>query len=246
MAKGQYRENGYAAFNASEAIAAYLRVKMTANSNEVALADAEDSEVGVSILGAAISTPVTVSLINRAGTQLCVAQGEISINAVIYGAIDGKVSASATTRAAIGVALEAASGTGAVIECSLNNGAGAVLSAANTQNYSDTILGLPFILNETITFTTNETKAVIASFPRKARLVMAWMIARDTNAANITLKNASTAMTAATAKGGTNDAPVMFTSIIAAYDEVAAADALNLTGSAACAVDLVLIFNPIA
>jgi hypothetical protein len=72
------------------------------------------------------------------------------------------------------------------------------------------------------------------------------MVSRDTNAANVTIKNGSDAITDATAKGTADAAIVRFGSIIAAADEIAAEDAINATFSAAGAVDVFLLCVPIA
>lgn len=63
---------------------------------------------------------VTVRLINKTGTVELTAAGAISQGADIYAAADGKVQAlpeTAATYRKVGMALEAASGAGSVIEC---------------------------------------------------------------------------------------------------------------------------------
>ena len=123
---------------------------------------------------------------------------------------------------------------------------GGQLDPTAAADYSATQGAVPFVVQTTCTAAGAEDEVVMASWPQKARVVDAWMIARDTNAANVTLKNATNAFTAATAKGGTNDAIVPFGSIIAAYDEIAAAAAVVASFSAAGSVDVCLLCIPIA
>jgi len=108
---------GVKTFTAGEALAACRRVKLTAGTaGQVEYADKNDDFVGVTLEAAASGAPVSVKLAGGPGTVEVEAAGIITVNATIYGADDGKVSASSTGADKYGKALEAASGDEAVIE----------------------------------------------------------------------------------------------------------------------------------
>jgi len=113
---------------------------------------------------------------------------------------------------------------------------------ANVANVTE---GVPFVINAVVSASGAEDETVLASAQRKFKVIRAWMISRDTNAVNVTLKNATNAFTSATAKGATDDAVVEF-DIIAEQDEVAASAAVVATFSGAGAVDVCLLCIPIA
>ncbi|MCK5057092.1 MAG: DUF2190 family protein [Candidatus Aminicenantes bacterium] len=103
---------------ATEALAAARRVKLTSGSGTaVEYADAADDYIGVTTAAAVIGGVVPVAL-KRAnpGTVEITAAAAITAGATIYGAADGKVSTISSSTDKYGVALEAASGDGAVIE----------------------------------------------------------------------------------------------------------------------------------
>jgi len=81
---------------------------------------------------------------------------------------------------------------------------------------------------------------------RKIRPLLWWVIARDTDAANVKLKHGSTDFTGVTAKGAADDAVVMGASILAAQDEIASGVVISANLSAAGEVDVVLLYQPIA
>jgi hypothetical protein len=107
-------------------------------------------------------------------------------------------------------------------------------------------VGVPVIIRATCTAGGAEDENVLVSADRKLLILESWMISRDTNAANVTLKNATNAFTSATAKGTTDDAKVEFDGPIAEYDEVAAGAAIIATFSAAGSVDVCILAVPIA
>jgi hypothetical protein len=101
-------------FPNNSAIAPYLRVKVTAGF--LAVAGAGDSELGIlEQRTLATDTVGTVRLPSMANTVRVTAAAAISANATIYRAANGKVSVT-VNGAAWGIALEAASGDGSVIE----------------------------------------------------------------------------------------------------------------------------------
>lgn len=109
---------GKKTFIATEALVAGRRVKLTTgNGQAVEYADEADDYIGVTLTAAAVTLPVTVAL-KRAypGTVEVEAAGAITSGATIYGADDGKVSTTSSGTDKYGKALEAASGTGALIE----------------------------------------------------------------------------------------------------------------------------------
>jgi hypothetical protein len=113
-----YNDNGVKTFTASEALERARRVLLSSGyGDKVEYADGADDYVGVTLDAAASGDPVAVKLKRAAqGTVEVEAAGAITAGATIYGATDGKVSASSTGTDKFGKALEAASGSGAVIE----------------------------------------------------------------------------------------------------------------------------------
>ena len=241
------QNDGLKCFLATEAMLAYCRVKLTSASGEyVEYADQTDAEIGITQHAVAAGGEVTVALIHGGRTFKCLASEAMAVGATIYGAADGKVSDTNSGVGAIGVALQAASGAGSIIECRMLNGGATIFGAGEAHVYEALNGGLPFIVTAVCVAAGAEDEVVIASFPRKALVLRAWMIARGTDVANVTLKQATNAFTAATAKGATDNAVVDFTTIIAAYDEIAATAAVIATFSAAGAVDVFLLCVPIA
>lgn len=101
-------------FTAGGAIAQYLRVKLSAG--KLAACDAADSGVGtIEEAAFADGDLKVVRLWNAAGTRKMVAAGAVSQYANVYGAAGGKVDDVANENF-VGIALEAASGDGSVIE----------------------------------------------------------------------------------------------------------------------------------
>jgi hypothetical protein len=107
----QYVETATKTFNASGALGQHLRV---ITPGALALAGANDLELGTMDLPCLAAGPTTVRLRSAQGTAKFVANGAISAGAAVYAAAGGKVSSTGTLH--IGQALEAASGDNAVIE----------------------------------------------------------------------------------------------------------------------------------
>ena len=235
-------------FTATEALAAFRRVKLTSSSGvAVEYADQSDSSgfIGVTNNNALITESVGIELKGASETFKCVASEALAVGATLYAADDGKVSDTASGDA-IGTALEAATAAGDIIECIFDSGSSSAPGGAAIAVYSATDGGVPFVIKASLVAAGAEDETIIASMPRKAQVIDAWMISRDTNAANVTLKNATNAFTGAVAKGTADDTIVSLETIIAEYDEIAAEAAVTATFSAEGAVDVFLLCVPIA
>ena len=112
---GQYLEGGNKAFvNGDTVIPRYTRVKLS--SGVLAVAGATDKELGVLDRRAQANDYASVLLRTAAGTTPMIASEAISAGATVFTADAGKVGPSATGAFQIGVALEAATADGDIIE----------------------------------------------------------------------------------------------------------------------------------
>lgn len=115
---GSYTE-GVLTLQAGEALAAHRRVKVesgtVADPVEVVYADAGEQHIGTTEAAAADTTYVAVRPRNMDGSVLVTAAGAFSRGATLYGAADGKVD-DTSSGTAIGIALEAATADGDVVE----------------------------------------------------------------------------------------------------------------------------------
>jgi len=104
------------AFVAGAVRAANLRVKLS--SGVLATAGVTDRDIGVQEVASLTTTEaVAVRLRNASGTVKMVASGQISEAAPVYGAADGKVSASQAQNSFMyGIAMEAAATDNDIIE----------------------------------------------------------------------------------------------------------------------------------
>ncbi len=121
------KERGFLAVGA---IGANLRVKLSAG--QVDVAGIADRHIGFSKQAAyKANDPIAVNLRTGQGTNMAVAAGVITLNAPIYAAASGKVSATVSS-IFLGWALSAASGNNSIIEFLPASGsaAGASLSDA--------------------------------------------------------------------------------------------------------------------
>lgn len=111
---GQFFETNHRNYlNGGTALSAYLRVVETAG--VLALAGATDREHGVTTRRIEASQFGSVHLRTANGTVCFTASAAITAGALVYGAASGKISATANANL-IGIALQAASGDGSVIE----------------------------------------------------------------------------------------------------------------------------------
>ncbi len=110
---------GIPTFTANGALGAYVRVKLTAASAtippQVEVAGAGEQHIGITELAAATGTLVAVKLRSHNGTHEAVASEALAVGATLYGAASGKV-ADTSSGTAIGIAVEAATADGDVIE----------------------------------------------------------------------------------------------------------------------------------
>jgi len=110
----QFVETNCRTFTAGAAIAQYLRVKLSAG--KLAAAGATDADLGtIERDSFADGDEVSVRLWNAPGTRKMVAAGAITQYANVYGASGGKVD-DVSNEKFIGIALEAATGDGSIIE----------------------------------------------------------------------------------------------------------------------------------
>lgn len=108
-------DSGIRTFTAGEALAANRLVKLS-DANKVIYADAGEQAIGVTRTVAASGATVAVFLLGaKPGTIVVAAAAAITVNALVYPAADGQGSATPVGRA-IGLALNAASGQGALVE----------------------------------------------------------------------------------------------------------------------------------
>jgi hypothetical protein len=110
---------GSRAFTAGEALLEKRRVKIKAGTTttppEVEYADAGEQHIGITEADAALAEVVSVKLRTAQGSVEGVASEALAKGATLYGAADGKI-ADTSSGSAIGVALEAATADGDVIE----------------------------------------------------------------------------------------------------------------------------------
>ncbi len=111
--------SGIKTFTSGEALEARRRVKIksgtTTSPPEVMYADAGEQHIGITEYAVATATLVAVRMRASVGTQEATAAGAFSIGATLYGAADGKVD-DASSGTAIGIALEAATADGDIVE----------------------------------------------------------------------------------------------------------------------------------
>lgn len=230
---------------AGEDLAIYRRVKLSAG--EYVYADAGEEFVGVTVKEALADAPVGAALRSAARTYKMVAAGPITKDAVIYGAVDGKVD-DAVSGTAIGIALEAATADGDIIECFLNNGAAGAIGADLVVNEQANAGVLPILIRKVCNFNGTPDAIEVATTTRKLRIIDYWLVSIDTTASDISVKNAGTLISLAVlAKGATADAIVRAASILQAQAEVASGAAITVESTAANAdIELFILAVPVA
>ncbi len=239
---------GVKTFTATEALEAYRRVKLTTSSGiAVEYADAGEEFIGITAHKAAITEQVSVTLRSASRSYKAVAAEDLAVGAVLYGANDGKVQ-DTVSGTAQGVALEAATADGDVIEILSNNGAAGNIGPAAVINDAANQGAVPIIIRKVCNFDGVPTAIAVATAARKLRIMDWWIRAIDNTAANITVKNAGTSIsTAVLAKGTAVDAIVHAASIVEAQAEVASGAAITVESSVASAdICLYILVVPIA
>jgi predicted RecA/RadA family phage recombinase len=117
---GQYCENGRKAFiNGGTALARYTRVKLS--SGVLAAAVLADKEIGVLMERVEANQYGDVLLRTSSGTTPMIAAAPITAGATVFTAAAGKVSNTGTGAFQVGVALEAATADGDIIEVLRNS-----------------------------------------------------------------------------------------------------------------------------
>lgn len=232
-------------FIAGEALEAYRRVKLDSGSGtNVVYADAGEAAIGVTVEKVASGDSVGVRLNKHGGTHKLTAAGTFAVGATLYGANDGKVD-DAVSGSAIGTALAAATAANDIVEGILSDAVASNIAPANVVNDAANNGAVPVVLSKVCEPNATPDPVTIATTARKLKIVRLWMISRDTTAANVTIKNGSDAITAATAKGTADDTVVEF-KVIAEYDELAEGAVLSAAFSAQANVDVFALCIPIA
>jgi hypothetical protein len=111
----QFRDTPDLPVTAAEALAAHRLVMFDSNGAAV-YADATDKPLGVAPYYVAKDAQFSMQLLNKMGTIRCVAGEAISARADVYCGDDGKLTATDTGNVRVGIALEAATADGDVIE----------------------------------------------------------------------------------------------------------------------------------
>jgi len=242
------QNEGIKTFTAGEDLEAFRRVKLS--SGEVVYADQIDSDgwIGVTQEKVSDGAMVTVRLKGTGRTSKMVASEALSSGASLYAADDGKVADTASGNV-IGVALEAATADGDVIEV-LPDVASVEIDGASTAIEAEGANGsIPVIFSKSGITDASTAVTVVASLPYKCKIIDWWLISRDTTAANVKLQNGAASpvdLSANVAKGTVDDARVQGGTIVAEADELAAASALKVLGSTAAAFDVFVMVVRIA
>ena len=112
-------QNSQRTFVAGEALNPYLLVKVEADGHVVkAEAVADQPIVGLTTTASVNAGATTISLVNGGGTAYATANEAIAAGDIVRTAADGKITSSVVDHTRIGIALEASSADGDVIEIS--------------------------------------------------------------------------------------------------------------------------------
>jgi len=181
--------------------------------------------LGVTLDKVASGAPVSVQMLGDATVKL-VASDALTVNTLCYAAADGKISA-ASPGSVSGLqsfqVLTAASGDGSVIEAA---------PISEVLGYGAQVLR--FAVEDA-----NTDPVTLWTAPYTFRIVDYHLIARDTTAANVTVKNDGTAISAAVLAKGTADNGVARCATLKA-EVVAAGDVLTVEASAVAEFDVVI------
>jgi hypothetical protein len=107
----QSNDTGYFTVTFTEAVGQYLRTNADGE-----LCGIAERGIGEACVDAAVGDVAAVALHSKQGTKKVVAAAAIAKDAIVYTAASGKVSVSASTAFPLGIALEAATADGDVIE----------------------------------------------------------------------------------------------------------------------------------
>lgn len=236
------------------AIEPYRRVMLDGSSpTEVVYADASDGDswIGVTAAqeGAKPAAGEQVTVILRAEDKAIQVEGADAIanGATLYPSDDGKVTDTAGSTA-IGTAIGTTTAAGGITHILPNGGTGAVPSAETIANADASELwGVPIILRKTCTADGDNDQIEVPKPDRKLIVTDAYLIARDTTAANVKLQKGSTDITTAVAKGTVDNTRVQITVFNDANTTLLSTDTLNCHISADTAeVEIYVVCLPIA
>lgn len=107
----QFNDTGYRSVTLTETVGQYLRTNVAGE-----LCGITERGIGYATRAGVSGDTVDVALHSKAGTIKVVAAAAISADAIVYSAASGKVSVSASTAYPLGIAMEAATADGDVIE----------------------------------------------------------------------------------------------------------------------------------
>lgn len=107
----QFNDTGYGSVTLTETVGQYLRTDASGT-----LCGITERGIGYSTVDGVSGDVVSVALHSKQGTVKVVAAAAIAKDAIVYSAASGKVSVSASTAYPLGIAMEAATADGDVIE----------------------------------------------------------------------------------------------------------------------------------
>lgn len=122
------------------------------------------------------------------------------------------------------------------------------LAVGSIPNIADGAAGFPIFIRKLVT-AGGSGDTTVWTTTRKVRIVDAWLVARDTQAANVKLHSGTAGtddITTTVAKGTTDNAIVRFTQMIAAKQEIASAGTLKANFSAAGTAEIYAWAIPVA
>ncbi len=234
-------------FVASGALDAYRRVKLhAADPTMVEYAGAGEAGPYVTQEKVADGDTVTVRKLIGCGTCRVSAAGAFANGATLYPAAAGQVD-DAVVGDPIGTALSASTAPNDLVEMDSNTGIAGTINGEMIENFNNADGGMPIMFSVVATPDAVPNDVVVFTAPRALKIIDAWMVSRDTTAADVTLKNGATnEITGAVAKGTAADVIVRFDKLVAAYATLAKNDVVKAEFSAQADVDVFVMCLPIA
>jgi len=148
----------------------------------------------------------------------------------------------------LGIVVRAAAANDATVRVLLDSIVNS-LGVGSLFTIPDASIGLPMFIRKLATAGAAGDVTVLSPVPRKLRVVDAWMVARDTNAASIKLHSGTAGtddITNSVSKGTTLNAIVRFGQIIQAKEEVAAGGVIRAYFSGAGSVEIYILAIPVS
>lgn len=171
-----------------------------------------------------------------------------SVGDAIYWDDNNNYANKTTTGAYVGIAVAAADANAGRVRGRLDSLAN-VLAVGGLPNVGDGAVGLPVAIRKLATVGEAGDVTVVAAVPRKLRVLDAWMVSRDTNAANVKLHSGTAGnddITNAVAKGTAANAIVRWGQIIGAKQDIASGGVLKVNFSAAGSIEVYVLVLPVA